>query len=190
MDSRPLLAFLAGINRSSGDFDRWSKMSVAIFTRDRMMYTTDVSGSLRRPKMKGFSLIELLIAVGIVSILAAIAVPSYRDYITRGRIPQATSELAARRVQAEQYFLDNRTYANTGTFVNPACVNNTSGQYFDFSCTAAATANAYRAQAVGKGPMAGFTFTIDQAGARATPFVPAGWTASNTCWITGKGGTC
>lgn len=138
----------------------------------------------------GFSLMELMITVAIVGILAAVAVPSYNDYIMRGRIPEATSVLAARRVQAEQHFQDNRTYADVGAIVNPACVSDTaSSTRFNYSCSAQ-TATTYTSQAVGKGQMAGFTFTINQAGARATTAVPSGWTTNANCWVTAKGGTC
>jgi type IV pilus assembly protein PilE len=126
-----------------------------------------------------------MITVAIVAILAALALPSYNDYVTRGRIPEATSELANRRVQAEQFFQDNRTYVGA----NPACAVNNSGRSFDFSCTAQ-TAATYIIQAAGKGSMAGFTYTIDETGARATTGVPTGWTANPNCWVTGKGGTC
>lgn len=134
----------------------------------------------------GFTLIELMIVVVIVGILASIALPAYTDYVTRSRIQEATSNLAAKRMQMEQFFQDNRTYVAA-----PACNNDTAtSQYFDFSCTAAATSTAYTLQAVGKGTMAGFTFTINQDNARATTAVPAGWTANATCWVTKKGGAC
>ena len=58
----------------------------------------------------GFTLIEVLITIVIVSILSAVAIPSYREYVIRGNIPEATSRLATKQVQMEQFFQDNRTY--------------------------------------------------------------------------------
>lgn len=48
---------------------------------------------------KGFTLIELMVVI-----------PAYQDYVTRGRIAEATSELASKRVLMEQWFQDSRSY--------------------------------------------------------------------------------
>jgi type IV pilus assembly protein PilE len=140
---------------------------------------------------KGFTLLELMIVVIIVAILSAIAVPAYSNYVTRGKIPEATSTLAALRVQMEQYFQDNRTYA--GGPCSPAAGTT---QYFDFSCTVAGTATAFTISAAGKADrgMGGFTYTIDQSNTKTSTIAsPAGttWQATQpNCWITQEGGTC
>lgn len=139
---------------------------------------------------KGFTLIELLIVIAVIGILAAVALPSYSDYITRGKIPDATSGLASRRVKMEQFFQDNRTYVGA-----PDCVaDTTASEYFDFSCSVAATATTYTLQAAGKASMAGFAYTINEAGARATTTTPPastkGWAGNAACWVTKKGGVC
>lgn len=135
----------------------------------------------------GFTLIEALVTVAIIGILSAIAVPQYRDYITRGRIPEATTALSGKQIQLEQYFQDNRTY--TGA---TACNDDTStSQYFDFSCTNV-SATTYTLRATGKQSMSGFTFSVNQAGAKSTDAVPADWSPPdpNNCWVTMKGGSC
>lgn len=146
---------------------------------------------MRGIQASGFTLIEVMITVAIVAILAAVALPAYSDYVTRSNIPEATAELGARRVQAEQYFQDNRTYANVGAFTNPACVA-LSGKNFDFSCVAAATDSAYTVRAVGKGPMTNFEYRIDQNGTRTTEKVKSGWKKPTvSCgWVLTKSGTC
>ena len=140
------------------------------------------------PDERGFTLIEVMIVVAIVGILATIAYPSYRDYVVRGNIPEATSELAARQVQAEQFFQDNRTYEGA---TNPACAVTTTGKHFDFRCTVQAAA-AFTVVAEGKGAMAGFTYTVDHSGTKTTGAVPTGWAqhSPNNCWVVRKGGQC
>jgi len=157
-----------------------------------------LSNTRRREPSKGFTLIEVMITVAIVAILSMVAYPSYRDYVVRGNIPTATAGLAVKQVQMEQFFQDKRKYtggdvaASIGTGMG--CVSDTSGKYFDFSCTGAGAPSdtTYTISAIGKGSMAGFTFTIDQTGAKTTGAVPTGWAQPNpnTCWVTKKGGVC
>ncbi len=136
--------------------------------------------------VRGFTLIELMITVAIIAILAAVAVPQYTDYVTRGRIPDATSGLAAKRVQMEQYFLDNRTYSGA-----PACSSDTqTSPYYTFSCSGA-DATSFTLQAVGRGAMTGFTYTVNQNDTKTTTISNvSGWTGNSSCWVIKKGGVC
>jgi type IV pilus assembly protein PilE len=137
----------------------------------------------------GFTLLELMIVVVVVAILAAVALPSYRDYITRSQLAEAYTNLADVSTKLELYFQDNRTYVG-GCAAGTVAPLPATPKYFAFTCPTL-TATAYTVQGAGNaGNTTGFTFTIDQAGVRATTAVPAGWTANATCWVRAKGGTC
>lgn len=147
---------------------------------------------------RGFTLIEIMVTVAIIAILAAIAIPSYQDYVTRGRIPEALAGLADARVKIEQYFQDNRTYPTAGCTTGAPGANQVQVQTlrnFTLAC-GAPTATAYTVTATGTGVMTGFTYTIDQDNVKTSAFSGAGasngYTAAspNTCWVLRKGGVC
>ena len=62
-------------------------------------------------KYAGFSLIELLIVIGIVGILAAICYPSYQQHVLRSYRSQAITQLFQLANAQEQYLADYGNYA-------------------------------------------------------------------------------
>ena len=143
----------------------------------------------------GFTLIEVMITVAIVAILAAIAMPSYSEYVQRARITEATSALSDMRNKMEQYFQDNRTWT-PGAGITPPCNPGTvaplpTSQNFTFTCDTLA-ANTYRIVATGNAgsTMTGFEFTVNQFNQRVTTAVPAGWIPKPNCWVLKRDGSC
>jgi len=65
----------------------------------------------REPNSSGFTLIELMMVVAIISILLAIAVPAYNEYVNRAHRAAAQQFLMDVAQRQEQYLLDNRQYA-------------------------------------------------------------------------------
>lgn len=55
-------------------------------------------------KQRGFTLIELMIVVAIVGILAAIAVPAYKDHIIRARLSEAIAIAGACKTSVFEYY--------------------------------------------------------------------------------------
>lgn len=63
-------------------------------------------------KVKGFTLIELMIVVIIIGILAGIAYPSYSQYVQRGYRTEGKSALLDLAAKQERYYMQNYKYAD------------------------------------------------------------------------------
>ncbi|MBO2929641.1 type IV pilin protein [Pseudomonas otitidis] len=59
---------------------------------------------------KGFTLIELMIAVVVLSVLLAIAIPSYSQYVLRSNRTEAQAYLSDAAARQERYFTQNNSY--------------------------------------------------------------------------------
>ena len=67
----------------------------------------------KRPHVRGFTLIELMIVVVIIGILAAVAYPSYQKYAKQTRRSDAQIALTQAANQQERYFTECNYYAKT-----------------------------------------------------------------------------
>lgn len=63
-----------------------------------------------RNKRLGMTLIELMIAVAIVGILAAVAIPSYISYLRRSYLSEATTSISAIKSAEESFYSLNNCY--------------------------------------------------------------------------------
>jgi type IV pilus assembly protein PilE len=149
----------------------------------------------RRPA-SGFTLIELMITVAVVAILGAIALPSYKNYMIRGKLPAAFTQLSGYSMALQQWYQDNRTYV--GYKENPSGLDCTTGasytpsnSNFSYTCTGvSSTAFTLTATGVTGTTVAGFTYTLNESGTQATTAVPSGWSNKNCGWVRDSAGDC
>ncbi|CAN7698176.1 prepilin-type N-terminal cleavage/methylation domain-containing protein [Variovorax sp. LjRoot130] len=68
---------------------------------------------MNTPKqLKGFTLIELMIVVAVVGVLAAIAIPSYQEYIRRSQRAEARAEVLRAEGWLERFYTENNRFSN------------------------------------------------------------------------------
>jgi prepilin-type N-terminal cleavage/methylation domain-containing protein len=122
---------------------------------------------------KGFTLIEVMIVVAIIAILAAVALPSYRDYVLRGRLVNATNLLSVTQANMERYYQDNRTYLKVSAAIVPPChgdvaaANRTEGDFVVSCAGADLSATGFTLTVTGSGTMNDFIYSVANDNTRA-----------------------
>jgi type IV pilus assembly protein PilE len=139
---------------------------------------------------RGVTLIELMITVAIVGILAAVAIPAYSDYVRRGSLPEAFSQLSDYRVKMEQFYQDNRSYG-TDACADGATAPSWNGfapngaKNFTYACSLSSSGQGYAVTATGKtGTVsAGHVYTINHANLQTTTSFKGATVSGKNCWL-------
>ena len=61
-------------------------------------------------RMRGFTILELLIALAVLSILSAMAIPAYDRFSERARVGQAVADIGELDMEIEKFLANNFTY--------------------------------------------------------------------------------
>lgn len=139
-------------------------------------------------KLKGFTLIELMIVVAVIGILAGIAFPAYQDSVAKSRRSEAAAVLTEAAQRLEVFFSQNGRYceeaANCDAIapVFQTAIPASGAAYYNVSPVAGSLqTRTYTLQAVPTGAMDGDacgTLTITHTGATAA----SGALGSAACW--------
>ncbi len=108
-------------------------------------------------KQLGFTLIEVMTAVIIIGLLAAIAIPNYSEYITRSKRSEGLALLSEGAARQERFFAQNSSYVNVAANISQLALRNTSGNvvrsdnsYYDMSVSSVANDGGYTLTATQK----------------------------------------
>jgi type IV pilus assembly protein PilE len=85
--------------------------------------------TLNSDRLRGFTLVELMITVGIVAILAAIAIPSYQSFVRQSNRTDATRTMALDAQALQRCYSQNFSYLAAGCNIVAGTVNSPNNYY-------------------------------------------------------------
>ena len=131
---------------------------------------------MTQSRTRGFTLIEIMIAVAIVGILAAIALPAYQEQVRKSRRATAEAHLMDIAARQQQFLLDNRRYATDLATLTVTTPTNVSDFYTVTCCEPAVGATngtppqflaSAAPNSIQSPDLAGATLSINNAGTKS-----------------------
>ena len=122
-----------------------------------------------RKSSRGFTLVELMVTIAVISILAAIAYPAYTNYVYKARRTEGTGALLDFATRMERFYADNNSYTGPNDEVADIMGSATTEHGYYTLGFAAQAAQSYTLQAVPGGAQSSDTcgtFTLNSLGAR------------------------
>jgi type IV pilus assembly protein PilE len=133
-----------------------------------------------RKKMRGVTLIELMIVVIVVAILAAVAYPNYRNFVARAGRSEAKAALLKAATNQEKFYLQNQQFTTNLTQLGFSAPFETETGKYDITVAAPAPESNFTVTATYKGAdgeaLKCKTFTIDGRGSKTSSPYTDCWT--------------
>ncbi|WP_283248525.1 type IV pilin protein [Luteibacter aegosomatis] len=138
---------------------------------------------MRRSRVPGFTLIELMIVVAVIAVLTMIALPSYTRYTFRARRAEGQELLLRVATAQERYYSTYNTYAGSVTSDLKFSTDTSANGYYQVSVASSggSLASGYVLTATAKLSQAGDAcknLTLDSNGTKSQ----TGTTTNGRCW--------
>ncbi|BCD98542.1 type IV pilin protein [Marinagarivorans cellulosilyticus] len=141
-------------------------------------------------KTKGFTLIELMIAIAIIGILASIALPSYQAYVAKSKLRAAQADVVALSLAIENVYQRTLSYpvltnAGLADIKDKFTSWSPSSKAAEFVFTVTSTATTYTISAAPPTgtSLAGCTLGLNQSNARTLPSSSCKYSPGNDEWL-------
>lgn len=131
-------------------------------------------------------------AIILLGIVAGIGLSDLRERMVREGIDQAVVGLAKVRAQMDRHRQTHGTFATVGNARSPCETDAAARAFgpFEVRCAYPPGPATFMLHAVGRNALAGFVFTLDQAGRQTTLSAPEGWPRCPGRWAVRKDLAC